>query len=445
MLRLLRSEDAQRDPAAVDAEGVGLDELCRLAAREMIAVALEAERRTWLDAHAELVDAAGKRLVVGNGYLPDRTIVTGAGAVEVKAPRVADKRPAEEREPYSSALLPPYMRKSPKVTEVLPLLYLRGLSTGGFAPALAGFFGTGAGLSASTVNRLTEAWQAEHADWSRRELSGVDYVYIWADGVYVNVRLPDADGAQDRLCLLVIVGVRPDGRKDLVAVADGHREDTESWLDLLRELKAREMVAPELAVADGALGFWAALAQVFPPTREQACSPQDPKSILLPIGCMARPRSCSRRSTPPTAERPRSRRPRGSRSSSARIPRRPSRSPRTSTGCWRSSTSQPSTGSTCGPPMRSRRRSRPCGCASAPPRPRQPRRRRGDGLQAARRRPGPVASDQRPRTRRVGPRRRDIHRRQAARTPRRHAQSGPGTDRDGACRLNFSTDLKHNS
>jgi transposase-like protein len=163
------------------------------------------------------------------------------------------------------------MRRSPKVTEVLPLLYLRGLSTNDFAPALEGFFGSDAGLSASTIQRLTEAWRAELERWSRRDLTGVDYVYVWVDGVYVNVRLPDADGAQDRLCLLVIVGVRPDGRKELVAVVDGHREDTESWLDVLRDLRDRGMTAPQVAVGDGALGFWGALAQVFSATRVQRC------------------------------------------------------------------------------------------------------------------------------------------------------------------------------
>jgi putative transposase len=284
MLSVVHDTDEQPEVTAVDGPEVGLgpdlDELCRLAARQMIAVALEAERRAYLDAHAGMVDATGRRLVVGNGYLPERKITTAAGRVEVRAPRVDDRR---EGERFISALLPPYMRTSPKVTEVLPILYLRGLSTGDFAPALAGFFGSDAGLSASTVNRLTVAWQAEHTQWSRRELSDVDYVYVWADGVHVNVRLPDADGAQDRLCLLVIVGVRPDGRKELVAVADGHREDTESWLDVLRDLRRRGMAAPELAVGDGALGFWAALEQVFPTTRTQRCWVHKSANVLAAL------------------------------------------------------------------------------------------------------------------------------------------------------------------
>ncbi len=163
------------------------------------------------------------------------------------------------------------------------------MSTGDFAPALAGFFGSDAGLSASTVQRLTESWRAEHQQWSRRDLSDLDYVYVWADGVYVNVRLPDVDGAQDRLCLLVIVGVRLDGTKELVAVADGHREDTESWLDVLRDLRDRGMAAPELAIGDGALGFWGALGQVFPATRAQRCWVHKVANVLaaLPKRCHA--------------------------------------------------------------------------------------------------------------------------------------------------------------
>jgi putative transposase len=242
---------------------IQLDELCRLAAQEMLAVALMAERRAYLDAHATELDATGKRLVVGNGYARPREVMTGAGMVEVSAPRVDDRR---ESEHFSSAILPAYMRKSPKVTEVLPILYLRGLSTGDFAPALGEFFGAEAGLSASSVNRLTVAWQAEHEQWCTRDLSGVDYVYFWVDGVHFNIRLEE-----DRLCCLVIVGVRPDGTKELVALADGYRESTESWAELLRGLKDRGLSDPVLAVGDGALGFWGALRDVFPKTREQRC------------------------------------------------------------------------------------------------------------------------------------------------------------------------------
>ena len=294
MLRVVHETDPNaEDVAATGLAGGGpdLDELCRLAAREMIAVALEAERRAWLDAHAHLTDATGKRVVVGNGYLPERTITTGAGQVEVKAPRVADKRPEGQREPFSSGILPRYMRKSPKVTEVLPVLYLRGLSTGDFAPALEGFFGSDAGLSASTVNRLTEAWQAEHQRWSARQLSAVDYVYMWADGVYPRVRLPDAEGNRDPLCLLVIVGVRADGTKELVTVSDGYRESTESWAEVLRDLKDRGMTAPVLAVGDGALGLWNALGQVWPKTIHQRCWVHKTARVLAALPKRLHPRA----------------------------------------------------------------------------------------------------------------------------------------------------------
>ena len=234
-----------------------------------------AERQAYLERHAGAVDGEGRRVVVGNGYARAREITTAAGRVAVQAPRVDDRRPGER---YISALLPPYMRRSPKVTEVLPLLYLRGLSTGDFLPALSAFFGSGAGLSASTVGRLTEAWQAEHERWQRRSLAEVDYVYLWADGVHFTVRLEE-----DRLCCLVLVGVRPDGRKELVAVQDGYREDTQSWLDLLRDLRERGMRDPELAVGDGALGFWAALREVFPRTREQRCWVHKTANVLASL------------------------------------------------------------------------------------------------------------------------------------------------------------------
>lgn len=261
MLKVVHAAGMSVDPGEMSV--LDLDELCREAAQQMLAVALLAEREAYLAAHADLVDGVGRRLVVGNGYMPERQIVTGAGPVTVRQPRVHDRRDGAA---FSSAILPAYMRRSPKVTEVLPLLYLRGLSTGDFAPALASFLGSDAGLSPSTITRLCEAWQAEHDRWTARDLSGVDYVYWWVDGIHFNVRLEE-----DRLCCLVIVGVRPDGTKELVALADGYREDTESWADLLRDLKARGLAGPNLATGDGALGFWAALRDVFPDTDEQRC------------------------------------------------------------------------------------------------------------------------------------------------------------------------------
>lgn len=262
MMKIAHGELEVVEPAPEEAV-VDLDQLCRLAAREMIAAALEGERRAYLEAHVEAVGDDGRRLVVGHGYARPRQLTTGAGAVEVRAPRVRDRR---EGERFSSTLLPPYMRRSPKVTEVLPILYLRGLSSGDFVGALSAFFGSEAGLSPSTITRLTEAWQAEHAEWARRDLSGVDYVYWWVDGVHFRIRLEE-----DRLCCLVVVGVRPDGTKELVAVQDGYRESAESWAELLRDLRERGLGAPMLAVGDGALGFWAALGDVFPRTREQRC------------------------------------------------------------------------------------------------------------------------------------------------------------------------------
>lgn len=275
MLKIVH--DAAADAVADDPEAmaVSLDELCRIAAEQMLAIALLAERRAYLDAHADEVDATGHRLVVGNGFAREREVVTGAGTVTVTAPRVDDRRDGHR---FSSSILPAYMRRSPKVTEVLPVLYLRGLSTGDFAPALGEFFGSDAGLSPSTITRLTESWQAEHADWANRELSDRDYVYWWADGVHFNVRLEE-----DRLCCLVIVGVRLDGTKEVIAVCDGYREDTESWADLLRDLRDRGLAAPVVAVGDGALGFWAALREVFPATREQRCWVHKTANVLAAL------------------------------------------------------------------------------------------------------------------------------------------------------------------
>jgi transposase-like protein len=244
-----------------------LDEICREGARRMLAAALELEVEDYLSALRGEVDATGRRLVVRNGHARPRMIVTAAGALPIRAPRVNDKRvdaDSGERQRFRSAIVAPWCRKSPKVSEVLPLMYLHGMSTGDFAPALAEFFGSAAGLSASVITKLTTQWQDEHRTFMRRDLSDRDFVYVWVDGVHFNVRLE-----QDRLCCLVIVGVRLDGSKELVAIADGYRESTDSWGDLLRDLRRRGMRAPMVAVGDGALGFWAALRDVWPETREQ--------------------------------------------------------------------------------------------------------------------------------------------------------------------------------
>jgi putative transposase len=244
-----------------------LDGLAREGARRMLAAALEAEVDAYLAAFAAERDEGGRRLVVRNGHARQREILTAAGAIQVQAPRVDDRRVdpvTGQRARFRSVILPPWCRKSPKVAEVLPLLYLHGLSTGDFVAALEGFFGSGAGLSAPVITRLVAAWQADHQAFCQRDLSERDYVYCWADGVHFRVRLEQA-----RLCCLVIVGVRADGTKELVALADGERESTDSWAELLRDCRRRGMRAPVVMVGDGALGLWRALGEVFPATRQQ--------------------------------------------------------------------------------------------------------------------------------------------------------------------------------
>jgi transposase-like protein len=269
MLKVVQegSEANEHAPRAVG--GSLLDELARDGARQMLAAALLAELAAYVEAHADQVDEDGRRLVVRNGFHEPREVTTAAGAVPVHQPRVNDKRIDEvtgERRRFSSAILPAWARKSPQVAQVLPLLYLHGLSSGDFAPALEQFLGSAAGLSAKTITRLTEQWQDEAAAFSRRSLADTDYVYVWVDGIHLKVRLE-----QDKVCLLVMIGVRADGAKELIALDDGHRESSESWLDLLRSCKRRGMRAPVLAVGDGALGFWSAVREVFPETREQRC------------------------------------------------------------------------------------------------------------------------------------------------------------------------------
>jgi transposase-like protein len=253
----------------------------------MLAAALEAEVDAYVSGLVDEVDEAGRRLVVRNGHAEPRQIVTGAGPVEVVAPRVNDRRVDEatgQRCRFRSSIIPPWARKSPKVAEVLPLMYLHGMSSMDFAPALEEFFGTAAGLSASVVTRLTTQWQDEAERFSRRSLADRDYVYVWADGVHFNVRLDE-----HRLCALVIVGVRTDGTKELVSITDGIRESTESWADVLRDLRRRGMAAPTVAVGDGALGFWAALRDVFPETVEARCWVHKAANVLNALPKSAQP------------------------------------------------------------------------------------------------------------------------------------------------------------
>lgn len=245
-----------------------LDEIARQGARKMLAQALQAEVQAYLQAAQGERDEHGRALVVRNGYAKSRGVVCGAGTLKVRAPRIDDKRvdgTTGERKRFRSAILPPYMRRSPKVSEVLPLLYLHGLSSGDFAPALKEFFDAEAGLSPATIIRLTEQWRGERKEFMERDLSERDYVYVWVDGIHTKVRL----GEDDRLCCLVMVGARIDGQKELIALQDGYRESKESWAELLGDLKKRGMRAPVLAVGDGALGFWAAVRDAFPETRAQ--------------------------------------------------------------------------------------------------------------------------------------------------------------------------------
>jgi putative transposase len=265
-------EDVRRLPLGEDNEvAVTLDDLAREGARRMIATALEAEVADYVERFADERGEDGKRLVVRNGRARERKVTIGSGTVPVQAPRVNDKRLDEdtgERQRFSSKILPAYARRSPKVNDVLPVLYLRGLSTGDFRPALEQLLGEdAAGLSSSTISRLCKDWEVEHDRFRTRSLRFHRYAYWFVDGVHVSVRL----GEDDRLCLLVVIGVRADGTKELLAVEDGYRESTESWATVMRDLKARGANEPRLVIGDGALGTWAALRDVYPMARRQAC------------------------------------------------------------------------------------------------------------------------------------------------------------------------------
>jgi len=265
MLKVVEKRDARE----AGEELLRLDEIAREGARRMLSEALKAEVDDYVERHRGEQDEQGHALVVRNGHAQTRKVSLGAGTVALKAPRVNDRRldDSGHRQRFTSYILPPYMRRSPKVAEVLPILYLRGLSTGDFRPALAALLGEdAAGLSPTTIARLTAGWEQEYKDFGQRDLSEREYVYVWVDGVHFNIRLDD-----DRLCTLVVIGVRPGGEKELLAVEDGYRESAESWKTVLRELKRRGLVAPVLAVGDGALGFWAAARDVWPETREQGC------------------------------------------------------------------------------------------------------------------------------------------------------------------------------
>jgi len=245
-----------------------MTEILRKGAQQMLARAIEEEVVEWIEQRTDLHDAQGRQQVVRNGYLPQRTLTTGIGPVEVKQPRVRDHRPAGEAERFTSKILPPYLRKTKSIEELIPWLYLKGVSTGDFSEALAALLGKDAkGLSASTITRLKKVWEDEYEAWNKRSLVDKEYVYAWADGVHFNIRLEE-----DRQCILVLMGATKDGKKELIAIADGYRESEQSWRSLLLDAKSRGFsIDPKLAIGDGALGFWKALGKVFPKTREQRC------------------------------------------------------------------------------------------------------------------------------------------------------------------------------
>lgn len=247
--------------------GVGLDEMIRRGARQVIEQAIEAEVAELIERFSNVTTLHGQRTVVRNGYLPEREVLTAAGAVTVKVPKVRDRSGGGVK--FNSQIVPPYVRKSPRVSSALPWLYLKGISSGDMSEALGVLLGEDArGLSANVVGRLKAQWADEQVRWSQRDLAASRYVYWWADGIHTGLRSDHSDGQ----CLLVIIGVTPEGRKERVAIADGYRESKASWRDVLLELKARGLQAgPRLAVGDGAMGFWAALTEVFPDTVHQRC------------------------------------------------------------------------------------------------------------------------------------------------------------------------------
>ena len=278
---------ALKNPAVPNEVRDALTEVLREGARTLLAQAIEAEVAEFLAGHADKRDASGRARLVRNGHLPERTVQTGIGAVTVKAPRVRD-RSGELR--FSSSILPPYLRRTKTMEELLPWLYLKGISTGGFGEALATLLGRDApGLSAGTISRLKAVWQEEHAQWEKRSLVHKRYVYLWVDGIHFGVRMEEANQ-----CILVVMGATAEGKKELVALTDGFRESAQSWKDVLLDMKRRGLkIDPKLAIGDGALGFWKALPQVYGSTRVQRCWVHKTANVLnkLPKHLQAKAKS----------------------------------------------------------------------------------------------------------------------------------------------------------
>ncbi len=269
-----------------------LDEIVRAGAQSMLQAAIEAEVQEHIDRFASKVDPRGNRQVVRNGRLPARKVMTGAGQLEIEQPRVRDNDPEKaNRAVFSPSLIPQYMRRSPAMEELIPVLYLLGVSTGDYQQALAALVGEHAkGLSPNVVVRLKEQWTAEYEQWCKRRLDNTRYVYIWADGIHVKVRLKDQENKKQ--CILVVMGATADGHKELLAVQDGYRESEQSWSELLLDLKQRGLtLAPKLAIGDGALGFWAALRKVFAETREQRCWVHKTANVLNAMPKSVQPRA----------------------------------------------------------------------------------------------------------------------------------------------------------
>lgn len=269
---IIRNKVTQILPAKTPVASDAITDLCREGARKMLQRAIEQEIAEYIEQHQNLVDESGHRLVVRNGHLPERQIQTGIGEISVKQPRVDDRRRDKngQRFRFHSSILPPYLRRTKSIDELIPWLYLKGISTGDFSDALAAILGpNAAGLSATNVVRLKAGWIEEYKAWSKRSLKGKRFIYFWVDGIYSRVRLGD-DG--DRQCLLVVMGATENGYKEMIAIEAGIRESELSWREVLLDLKRRGLeTGPELAIGDGALGFWAALEKEFPKARRQRC------------------------------------------------------------------------------------------------------------------------------------------------------------------------------
>lgn len=302
MTKSTKQRVATPEASAVDPEVIrfrshfeersSLDQIVRDGAQRMLQSAIEEEVNEFLLAHDNRRDKNGNRLVVRNGYLPGREVVTGAGKLHVEQPRVRDNSSdVESRVRFTSKILPPYLRKSKTIEELVPWLYLKGISTGDFSEALEQLLGESAqGFSPNVVTRLKEQWGVEYDGWQHRDLSDKTYVYVWADGIHVNVRLETPENKKQ--CLLVLMGATTDGKKELIAVIDGYRESEQSWYELLIDLKQRGLtISPRLAIGDGALGFWAAIRKVFPDTQEQRCWVHKTANILNKLPRSVQPKA----------------------------------------------------------------------------------------------------------------------------------------------------------